>query len=220
MSKTKYVKKLGTDSTYKKPKVTYQQNLSADEIAEKLMGYEKVDNIAEVPINTHMRYFAKQEDGTQVFRTGGILVNKQNADTYVRLSNGANSWSVQVKDAIFFKKLSHKDEIENIKAVYEKKLEEKEEIINKLKEYIRQKNKIDDTDIKNIILNRSNSYHKSKANQINPNTEIKLAKSTNSTNLTKTTKSNNSTKSTNTKTSVKKPIQRSNTKYSSKTSKK
>ncbi len=101
---SKYIKKLGSDKTYKRPKITYQEQLTADEIASKLQGYEKVDDIAEVPLNTHIRYFTTDKDGSQNFKMGGFLVNKQNPDKYIRLSNGKLSWSVQVADAVFLKK--------------------------------------------------------------------------------------------------------------------
>ena len=134
---SKYAKKLGSDKGYKRPKVTYQEQLTADEIAEKLQGYERVDDISEVPLNTHIRYFVIQPDGTQTFRTGGFLYNKQNADTYVMLNNGKNIWSVQVKNAIFFRKMSHSEEIQAIHALYKKKLDEKDALIVKLKKYVK-----------------------------------------------------------------------------------
>lgn len=134
---SKYTKKLGDDKTYKRPKVTYTEKLSADEIAEKLQGYEKVDDISEVPLNKHLRYFIKNKDGTQTYRSGGFLQHKENADKYVRLTNYKNSWSVQVNDAIFFKKMSHKDEIDALHKQYQKKLAEKDLIITKLKKYIK-----------------------------------------------------------------------------------
>lgn len=143
---SRFVKKLGTDKDYKRPKVTHQESLTADEIAEKLQGYIKVDDIKEVPLNTHIRYFVTKEDGSQEFRLGGFLLDKTNADTYIRLSNGKFSWSVQVNAATFFQKLSHKDEIEAIHALYKKKLAKKDETILKLKKYI--KSKIADGSIK------------------------------------------------------------------------
>ena len=140
----KYVQKLGSDTSYKKPKQTFQETLTQDEIDEKLQGYEKVEDPAEIPLNVHVRYFT-QKDGTQLFRMGGMLIDKQNSDTYVRLSNGKNSWSVQTKDSIFYKKISHKDEIDNLHTVYKKKLEKRDMIIQKLNEYI--KVKLGDVDI-------------------------------------------------------------------------
>ena len=136
---SKHVKKLGTDKSYKRPKVTYQEQLTADEIAEKLQGYERVDDISEVPLNTHIRYFTTNKDGTQSFRTGGFLFNKQNAEKYIMLSNGKSVWSVQVKGAVFFKKMTHQDEIAALHSLYKKKLNEKDLVIKKLKKYIRDK---------------------------------------------------------------------------------
>ncbi|XWV25667.1 hypothetical protein QJ856_gp0086 [Tupanvirus deep ocean] len=136
---SKYVKKLGSDKTYKRPKKTFQETLSADEISKLLQGYEKVDDIAEVPLNTHLRYFKTNADGSQTFRTGGFLHNKQNPETFVMLSNGKQIWSVQTKGTVFFKKMSQKDEIAALHALYKKKLAEKDEVINKLKKYIRTK---------------------------------------------------------------------------------
>ncbi len=136
---SKSIKKLGSDKTYKREKKTYQEQLTADEIAEKLQGYAKVDDIAEVPLNTHVRYFITLDNGTQVFRLGGFLHNKKNADTYVMLSNGKNIWSVQVKGTTFFRKLSHNEEIESLHQSYKKKLEEKDLLIKKLKNYIKTK---------------------------------------------------------------------------------
>ena len=74
---SKFTKKIGSDKSYKRPKKTMQEQLTAEEIAEKLQGYERVDDINEVPINTHLRYFTMEDDGKQVFRMGGFLQNKQ-----------------------------------------------------------------------------------------------------------------------------------------------
>lgn len=132
MSRT--TQKLGSDPNYKRPKVTYQEQLTAEEIAEKLQGYQKVDNIGDVPLNTHIRYFITK-DGQQVFRMGGLLQNKMNSDTYVYLSNGRDSWPVQVNGTIFFRKMSHKEEVDTLHDVYKKKNREKDMIIETLKRY-------------------------------------------------------------------------------------
>jgi hypothetical protein len=169
---SKYVKKLGSDKTYKRPKSTFQEKLSADDIAEKLQGYEKVDDIADIPLNTHIRYFLTNPDGSQIFRLGGFLYNKQNPDKFVMLTNGKNVWSVQVNGTIFFRKLSQKDELEAVHALYKKKLAEKDEIIEKLKKYI--KSKINNFDMnminKNIITNVSNIKNNKK--YLPPDTKI------------------------------------------------
>lgn len=129
----KYSKPLGADKAYKRPEITYQEQLSKEEIMEKLKGYIKVIDIKEVPINTHLRYFIMGPDGKPVFRTGGLLYNKLNADIYVVLTNGKKSWSVQIKNTVFYKKMSHTEELASMERKYNKKLEEKNETINDLK---------------------------------------------------------------------------------------
>lgn len=128
---SKFVKKLGTDKNYSRPKQTFQEQLTTEEIAKMLQGYAKVDNIAEVPIDTHIRYFALK-DGVQVFRTGGFLQNKSNPETYVILRNAHTSWSVQVQGTVFFSKLSHKEELAIIHTLYKKKLAAKSDCITQL----------------------------------------------------------------------------------------
>ena len=145
---SKFAKKLGSDTNYKRPKKTYQDNLTGEEIEEKLKGYEQVTDISEVPINTHIRYFDIQQDGTQVFRMGGFLQNKQNADVYIMLSNGKQVWSVQVIDKIFFRKMSHKEEIDAIHNLYKKKLDEKDKLIKKLENKIAKLENVSDEDSK------------------------------------------------------------------------
>jgi len=136
---TKYTKKIGSDPSYKRPKKTMQEQLTAEEIEERLQGYERVDDINEVAINTHLRYFETTDDGTQLFRMGGFLQNKRNAETYVYLTNGKVSWPVQTHKAIFFRKLSHQEEIDAIHRHYKKKLQEKDEQLAKFKQFIKNK---------------------------------------------------------------------------------
>jgi hypothetical protein len=131
---------LGEDKSYVRPKKTYQDTLSAKQIEEKLKGYEKVDDISEVPINTHIRYFITDDNGKIKFRTGGFLLQKNNADTYVMLTDGKHIWSVQVNRnnnaTVFFKKMSHKQEIDVITAHHEKKLRQQDITIRRLRRYI------------------------------------------------------------------------------------
>jgi hypothetical protein len=136
----KYTSKLGTDQCYQRPKKTLQEQLTPDEIKKKLEGYEKVEDIAEVPIGTHLRYFAIQPDGSKVFRLGGLLQTKTDPEKFVYLSNGKNSWPVQVPNAIFFRKQTQKEQMETLRISYEKKLAEKDRTIKKLKDYIKQMN--------------------------------------------------------------------------------
>ncbi|ANB50419.1 hypothetical protein [Powai lake megavirus] len=136
---SKFSKKLGSDSSYRRPKMTYQDQLSQDEINEKIQGYSQVDDISQVPVNTHIRYFITQDDGSYAFRMGGFLKDKSNSDKYVVLTNGKNHWSVQVKDTIFLRKMSHTEEIESLHETYRNKLHEKDKIITKMEKIIKKK---------------------------------------------------------------------------------
>ena len=156
--------KLGSDQSYKRPNKTYQETLSLNEIDEKLAGYVKVDNIEEVPLNRHLRYFIKQADGTEIFRLGGFLQNKSNAHKYVMLTNGKQTWSVQVADTIFFMKMSHDDEIASIHNMYGTKIAERETIINELSDYIQSEYNADFT-IDKFIAMRNKSVNMPKTTQ-------------------------------------------------------
>ena len=122
-----------TEDKYKRPKQTYTDKLDEDDIADKLKDYIKVDNIADVKLNTHLRYFTLETDkktGTisRKFRMGGFLSNKNNPDKYVILTNGRNTWSVQVVNSVFYRKLTN----EEMKEEYESKLDESKKISKKL----------------------------------------------------------------------------------------
>ena len=100
-----------------------QDKLTAVEIKEKLEDYVQIKNFDNVLLNTHIRYFTKVKKNKKVkkvFRLGGFLKNKNNKDLYVVLTNGKASWSVQVKDSIFFRKLN----LDEIKEQYEDEIDE------------------------------------------------------------------------------------------------
>ena len=82
--------KLGEDN-YKRPKKTYADKLTDDDIKAKLEDYVEVDDISMVPLNSHVRYFTKRinekKKEEKVFRLGGFLINKSNYEKYVILSN-------------------------------------------------------------------------------------------------------------------------------------
>ena len=118
-------KRLSADNQYKKVGKSIQQELSPDEIKEKLKEYIQLDTIDETPINSHIRYFTvDKKTNKKQFRLGGFL-NKIDND-YIVLSNGKLSWSVQKNNSIFFKKMSYnelKEElIDKITHKYEKKI--------------------------------------------------------------------------------------------------
>ena len=51
--------KLGDDN-YKRPKQTYTDKLTDEDIKAKLEDYIEVDDISKVPLNTHVRYFTEK----------------------------------------------------------------------------------------------------------------------------------------------------------------
>ena len=149
--------RLGDDS-YKRTKKTLTDKLSAEEIKEKLEDYIEVEDISKVPLNTHIRYFTEKEDKDKkkkikVFRLGGFLVNKNNYDKYVILSNvpdtgviNANkkTWSVNTKTSIFYRKQN----LDEIKDQYQDELDELYDEVDNLKKQIK-KLKAENTKLKN-----------------------------------------------------------------------
>jgi hypothetical protein len=132
--------KLSTDG-YKRPKKTFTESLSQDEIKEKLLDYKKVEDISTIPVNSHLRYFSLIEDKDtkkykKVFRIGGFLKNKDNHADYVILCNGINgggkSWSVNTKTSIFFQKMN----INDIRDKYEEQINSLKDEVRRLKKKI------------------------------------------------------------------------------------
>jgi hypothetical protein len=123
------------DTNYDRPELTYTDLLTKKDIEGILLDYEKVDDLDKVLIGTHIRYF-ENKDGELKFRVGGILKFKGLPD-YVVLNNGKVGWSVQVKKCIFFKKIS----IESIRNEYKQILIEKDIELDKLRSYIKSKEK-------------------------------------------------------------------------------
>ena len=90
-------------------KKTFTENLSKEEISEKLEDYKLVDDISKVPLDTHLRYFVKKNN-EMLFRMGGNLKRNLDLPNFIVLKNALGTeWSVQVKDTIFYKKMSIKE---------------------------------------------------------------------------------------------------------------
>lgn len=139
--------RLGQDD-YKKPKTTYQDNLTSKEINDQLKNYKKVTNFKEIDLKTHIKYFTVMPNGKKKFRVGGYLINKENFDKYIVLESGGKTWSVDTKKNIIFYK-SKEEEIRNNPIVTElndnyedlkNKYNEKFMKYEKAKEIISQKN--------------------------------------------------------------------------------
>ena len=119
---------------------SYQESLSPAEIKKKLEEYQQVDDIDDVNIGSHLRYFTfNPSNGKKQFRLGGFL-SKIDKD-YIILQNGEFSWSVQKEKSVFFKKLSFgemKEELtDKISKKYEKKIIDLTEENEKLKKALK-----------------------------------------------------------------------------------
>lgn len=120
--------------------VSYQDSLSPTDIKKKLEEYQQVEDIDDINIGTHLRYFTfNPSTGKKQFRLGGFL-SKIDKD-YIVMNNGQLSWSVQKEKTVFFKKMSFTDLkeelIEKISKKYEKKIIELSEENIKLKKALK-----------------------------------------------------------------------------------
>ena len=122
---------------------SYQDNLSPDEIKEKLEEYKRVDDITTVGLNSHLRYFiVNEKNGDKQFRLGGFLTKIDKDKGYVVLSNGQLSWSVQIKNSIFFKKMTFqelkKELVEDVGKIYMEEIKKLKDENKKLKETLKE----------------------------------------------------------------------------------
>jgi hypothetical protein len=121
-----------TKNGYVRPAVTLTDQLSTEQIAELLEDYIQVKDIYQVPLGVHLRYFVNI-DGKMVFRRGGLLHNNKGLPDFVILAQnptGKPGWSVQVKDTLFYRKMT----LNEIKTAYQNIIDELFEKNKKLKE--------------------------------------------------------------------------------------
>ncbi len=123
---------------YVKKQESYQETLKEEDIIKLLEDYIEVDNdeISKIPLHTHLRYFVIKDtpNGQQkLFRMGGLLSNKDNCEEYIILSNGKNSWSVQIKNSIIYRKMTVDEIKENLNNI----ILEKDNTIKKYKKEIK-----------------------------------------------------------------------------------
>jgi len=127
-------KRLSRDTTYKKDTESYQSKLTDKEIAKKLEDYIKVEpeDVTKISLGTHIRYFTvNPKTGETQFRLGGTLTKCDEKNKYIVCSNGTFSWSVQLSNAIIYKKLSTNELKEYISVTDNEKIIEKDKIIEK-----------------------------------------------------------------------------------------
>jgi hypothetical protein len=122
-----------TNTQYNRPPTTYQEGLTPEQVKEKLQDHERVEDISTIPLHTDLRYFAYKKDPTtgtteRLFRVGGKLINKDNHNKYVVLSNGKQSWSVNTETSVFFRRLT----VEEVHEKYAQKIEKLQATIRHL----------------------------------------------------------------------------------------
>ena len=101
---------------YQRPEKTYQDRLSNQDINDKLKDYIIVEDIKTVPINVHLRYFIYDpQTKKRKFRVGGKLLRIDSLGRFITLSNDQISWSVQIPNTIFYKKLNLDEYKEELK---------------------------------------------------------------------------------------------------------
>ncbi len=141
----KVTKRLTRDKSYQRPAKTYQDNLSNQEIKEKLKEYKKVVDIRTVSIGTHIRYFSVDpKTNEKSFRLGGTLNKIDPEGRFIILGNGTVSWSVQIPNTTFFQKMTESEFKEELKKELKKELmteDNNDEETNDLKKEIKSLNK-------------------------------------------------------------------------------
>ena len=115
-------------------KKTFTDNLTKEEINEKLEDYKLVEDISKVPLGTHLRYFV-EKNGTKLFRMGGNLKRNLDLPNFIVLQNAMGvEWTVQIKDTTFYKKMT----IKEIKEEYDGIIEDLHDKIKKLKAKVKE----------------------------------------------------------------------------------
>uniref|UniRef100_A0A6C0B3Q9 Uncharacterized protein n=1 Tax=viral metagenome TaxID=1070528 RepID=A0A6C0B3Q9_9ZZZZ len=147
MSKGVYLENLAT-SKYERPTggTLTSQLQTKEAMKEKLKKYERADSVDDIELDRHVRYITLDKQHKQVFRTGGLLIRKENA--YVQLSNGRQKWSVQryhykddgeepIFETVFFYRITLKQEFEKKEEKYIDVIRRQRDEIKKLKKIIK-----------------------------------------------------------------------------------
>ena len=112
-----------TRTNYQRPKQTYQENLTRQQIKEQLKDYKEVDDITMISVGCHVRYFSIDvKTKEKLFRLGGT-VNKIDPEyRFIILTNGTVTWSVQIANTKFWKKLTESEYKEELKEELRKEI--------------------------------------------------------------------------------------------------
>jgi hypothetical protein len=167
MNPPNITKRLSRDTNYKPSGNTYTQQLSEADIKKKLEDYIRVkkEDVSSIPLNTHIRYFSiNPKTGEKQFRMGGMLTKHDPNNQYIVCSNGTLSWSVQIANSIFYKKMSNNEYKEHIQTEVQDSVQDQLEILIKenreLKKVLKQ---IKDTTINNGKHEEKSGKHEEKS---------------------------------------------------------
>lgn len=131
------------DVDYKQQGPSKQSQLTKDEIRSRLENYVFVDDIDNVPLNTHVRYFSEDRNGGWVFRLGGFIRTNNHPDYLILSTNpcGGKTWSVQKVSSRFYRVKSTKDkttdeleEKDKVNRQYQAALEKQQREIARLRQ--------------------------------------------------------------------------------------
>ena len=129
-------------TNYQRPAQTYQENLTKLQIKEQLKDYKEC-NVSVLSIGCHIRYFSTDvKTNKKLFRLGGVINKIDPEYRFIILGNGTVSWSVQIANTIFWKKMSEFELKEELKE------EIRKEILTEDNDNISQK--LDNTDLKKL----------------------------------------------------------------------
>lgn len=116
---TKTKKRISQDD-YQRPTQTYTEKLTRGDIKNKLEDYIRVDDIKDLKVGMHIRYFIKSSDDNLKFRSGGSITKIDKSLKYIVLTNSKITWSVQIPTSILFRRLTTQE----LKDEFKKKLDD------------------------------------------------------------------------------------------------
>jgi hypothetical protein len=110
-------------TNYQRPVQTYQDNLTKLQIKEQLKDYKEINDITMLSIGCHVRYFSTDpKTKKKLFRLGGSINKIDPEYRFIILTNGTISWSVQIANTSFWKKLTESEYKEELKEEIRKEI--------------------------------------------------------------------------------------------------
>jgi hypothetical protein len=117
------------NKNYERPELTATDLMNPNDIKKRLINHELIRNeeLEHITSNTRIQYFEVTKDAIRYKSGGFLIINKY--PTYFILANGKTSWSVQLKNNIFYREIS----LNRVKEEYENKIKKQNMVINELR---------------------------------------------------------------------------------------